>query len=121
LFLLLLTITGCNNSFGDKYIIHNLEIYFTPQNVGKHYVVDMAAYFRENDLLLDEQHSIQMTSDQNGFILNMVLDDAFKSLPKDQDNNLALLEADIKEQVFDGLNFRIQVCNANFVPIKIAE
>lgn len=89
--------------------------------MGKHYVVDMAAYFRENDLLLDEQHSIQMTSDQNGFILNMVLDDAFKSLPKDQDNNLALLEADIKEQVFDGLNFRIQVCNANFVPIKIAE
>ena len=51
----------------------------------------------------------------------MVLDDAFKSLPKDQDNNLALLEADIKEQVFDGLNFRIQVCNANFVPIEIAE
>ena len=58
MFLLLLTIAGCNTSFGDKYIIHNLEIYFTPQNVGKHYVVDMAAYFRENDLKPTPAHSL---------------------------------------------------------------
>lgn len=121
LFALLLAITSCNPSFGDKYIIKNLEIYFTPKNVGKHYVISMADYFRENELLLDQKHTIQVTSDQSGFILNMVLDDDFKVLPETQKNNLALLEADIKEQVFDGLNFRIQVCNANFVPIKTAE
>lgn len=81
----------------------------------------MADYFRENNLLQEQPHSIQMTSDENGFILNMVLDDSYKTLPTEQNNNLALLEADIKEQVFEGLNFRIQVCNANFVPIESPE
>lgn len=109
---------SCNASFGDKYVVEDLEIYFTPKNVGKHYVVAMADYFKANELLLDQQHSIQITSDENGFILNMVLDDDYKTLPVEQDNNLALLEADIKEQVFEGFNFRIQVCNANFVPIE---
>ena len=121
LFLLFLTIGSCNASFGDKYVIQNLEIYFTPKNVGKHYVVAMADYFRENNLLQEQQHSIQMTSDENGFILNMVLDDSYKTLPTEQNNNLTLLETDIKEQVFEGLNFRIQVCNANFVPIESPE
>ena len=109
---------GCNASFGDKYVVQDLEIYFTPKNVGKHYVVAMADYFKANDLILEQQHSIQMTSDEDGFILNMVLDADYKSLPLDQNNNLVMLEADIKEQVFEGLNFRIQVCNANFVPIE---
>ena len=119
--LLVLSISSCSPKFGDKYVVKNLEIYFTSQNVGNHYVVAMADYFRANDLLLDKPHTVQLTSDQEGFILNMVLDSDYKTLPAHQNNNLNLLEADIKEQVFDGLNFRIQVCNANFVPIEPAE
>lgn len=116
--LIFFVLVGCDASFGDKYTIGNLEIYFTPKNVGTHYVEDMGEYFQKNDLIQDQTHSIQLTSDQDGFIMRMVLNDAYKALPEEQTHNLALLEADIKKEVFNSLNFRIEVCNANFVPIS---
>jgi hypothetical protein len=48
----------------------------------------------------------------------MVLNSAYEHLPAEQQKNLQLLENDIQAVVFDGLNFRIEVCNANFVPLS---
>jgi hypothetical protein len=98
-------------------VIDNLEIYFTKE-IGDRFVEGTAKYFDQNNLILDETHSIQITSDSESFILKMVLNDEYKSLPISQQKNLALLESDLKETVFEGLNFRIEVCNANFVPLS---
>ena len=111
-----MTLLSCDASFGEKYTIGNLEIYFT-KSVGKRFVVATGQYFNENDLIQDKQHSIQLTSDPKGYILKMVLNDEYKSLPEEQNHNLELLEKDIQAFVFDTLNFRIEVCNANFNPI----
>lgn len=118
---LIVIFMGCEASFGEKYTLGNLEIYYTQKNVGEHYVEAMGEYFRDNELIQDKKHSIQLTSDENGFIMKMVLNDAYDQLPEEQEYNLNLLEEDIKAVVFDNLNFRIEVCNANFVPIKNAE
>lgn len=98
-------------------MIGNLEIYFT-EEIEFAYVENVGNYFDKNDLILDKTHSVQLTSDTESFILKMVLNDSFKTLPESQEKNLELLERELKENVFQGLNFRIQVCNGNFVPIN---
>ena len=122
MFILIIPIVfwGCEASFGEKYTVGNLEIFYTPKNVGFHYVEATAAYFKQNNLIQDKTHSIQLTSDENGFVMKMVLNDKFKTLPEAQERNLKLLEEDIRNKVFDTLNFRIAICNANFVPIEKA-
>lgn len=114
-----LHLLSCDASFGEKYTLGNLEIYFT-KSIGKQYVEDTGKYFNEHGLIQDSKHSIQLSSDEKSFILKMVLNPDFKSLPESQKLNLELLEKDIRETVFDSAEFRIEVCNANFVPINKA-
>lgn len=108
---------SCDASFGEKYTIGNLEIYYT-QFVGERYVEGVGEYFRSHNLIQPEKHSVQLTTDNESYILKMVLNSDYKTLPEEQDNNLKLLEEDIRNTVFDTLNFRIQVCDLNFNPIK---
>jgi len=108
---------NCGASFGEKYTKGNLEIYYT-QNVGEHYVIKLGDYFEQNDLIQPKKHSLQLTSDSKSFILKMVLNASYASLPEEQFENLSLLENEIKKSVFNDLNFRIEVCDINFNPIK---
>lgn len=109
---------SCTASFGEKYTFKNLEIYYTPPGVNERYVEGVANYFDEHDLILNKKHSIQLTSDEESFVMKMVLNNKYKALPSEQEVSLKALESDIKSTVFQGLNFRIEVCNANFVSIK---
>jgi hypothetical protein len=114
---LFITMLSCGASFGERLTYGNLSIYYTPRNVGIVYAQRLGQYFESNELIQDKQHAIQLTSDSKGFILRMVLNDNYEQLPEDQERNLELLETNIREDVFEGLNFRIEVCNANFVPL----
>jgi hypothetical protein len=111
-------LASCETSFGEKYTIGNLEIYYTPPGVSEKYVERLGAYFQANNLIQPNPHSVQLTSDPFSFVLKMVLDDQYKELPASQNHNLKLLEEDIKRVVFDDLNFRIEICNSNFVPLN---
>lgn len=117
LFSLFTVFIGCSASFGEKYTLGNLEIYYTADNIGEHLVIATGAYFRENDLILDHPHSIQLTSDESSYILNLVLEDPTQPIPEEARNNFNLLEDDIREKVFNGMNLKIQFCNANFVMV----
>lgn len=77
----------------------------------------MGEYFKKNDLILDSKHAVQITSDHESFILRMVLNPTITAFPEDQRNLLANLERDIKEDVFNGHNFRIEISDGNFNPI----
>lgn len=116
--ILAVILVSCGASFGERLTYGNLSLYYTSKNVGINYAQGVGTYFQENNLILDEPHSVQLTSDQKGFILRMVLNPEFEELPQNQERNLNLLEKDIQHEVFDDLNFRIEVCNANFVPLS---
>lgn len=116
--LLTLIFVSCNASFGEKYTLGNLEIYYTPNNVPKRYVEALGEYFRKNDLILDHTHSVQMTGDEKSHILRMIETKPGMGFPAEERYQLDLLESDIKEKVFNGLEFRIEICNANFVPLN---
>ncbi len=111
-------LVSCEASFGEKYTVGNLEIYYTPPGVSEKYVEKLGSYFKANNLIQPTPHSVQLTSDPYSFVLKMVLDDRYNELPASQNHNLKLLEEDIKRVVFDGLNFRIEICNANFIPLN---
>lgn len=118
LILFTVILASCETSFGEKYTIGNLEIYYTPPGVSEKYVERLGAYFKTNNLIQPQQHTVQLTSDPNGFVLKMVLDERYKELPASQLNNFKLLEEDIKRVVFEDLNFRIEICNSNFIPLN---
>jgi hypothetical protein len=118
--LLLLAITSCQASFGEKYTRGNLEIYFTEEM--KAYVEPTADYFESHGLIQDKPHSIQLTSsdlgsENPGFILKMIVSDPGKEIPENEKYNVQELENDLKEKVFQDPNFRISLCNENFVEI----
>src|SRR5690606_20033840 len=119
--IILSTLLSCTASFGEKYTLKNLDIYYTPPGVSERHVEKLARYFDENDLIQNKQHSIQLTSDHQSYIMKIVLDKEYKALHLDQSNSLVSLEKDIDTTVFDGLNFRIVVCTANLFPIKSDE
>ncbi len=112
---------SCNASFGEKYTLGNLEIYYTPENVPKRYVEALGEYFRKNDLILDHKHSVQLTGDEKSHILRMIETEEGAGFPAEERYQLDLLERDIKANVFNGLEFRIEICNANFVPLNVAQ
>jgi len=111
------TLLSCSKSFGDKKDFGNLEIYYTKTPV--EYVEGLGKYFEENDLILDHKHSIKLTSNQNSFVLKMILNQKYDSLPKPLEHDLELLEDDIRQKVFTDLNFKIEVCDANFYPLNL--
>lgn len=111
-------IIGCGVSFGEKYTIGNLEIYFDAEAVAERYVESLGDYYVTNNLISDKTQSVQLLFDAESFTLNVVQSDTQHEIQANEQYNLDLLEEDIKQTVFNGMNFRIQVCNANFVPIN---
>lgn len=114
--------SGCKTNYGDKYTLGSLEIYFTKE-ISHDMVVDLGNYFRDNDLITDQKQSVQLTStdmssDNPGYVLNMILNQEYKKLPEEQELNLQLLEADLEKEVFGSANLNIVVCNENFNPIE---
>ena len=86
----------------------------------KAFVEPLADYFEANGLIFDHPHSVQLTSsniEDNGgsIILKMVANQGKKEIPGNKMKNVTALENDLKQKVFEGANFRIAICNANFV------
>ena len=59
-----------------------------------------------------------MGAENPGYVLKMILNREHEELPNEQTSNLELLEAEIRSEVFNDLNFRIDVCDDNFVSLK---
>lgn len=108
---------ACKTDLGDRYTVGNLEIYFT-RDVSTQYVEATGDYFQQNNLILDTKHAVQLTSDNESFILRMILNPKLTRFPAEQQALLDSLEADIRREVFQGLHFRIEVCDGNFNPIN---
>lgn len=115
---LILAICACEASYGDKYTIDNFELYYG-ENVNPVYVQKTAEYFRDNGLIQEQKHSAQLNyqEESSTFVLKMILNNRHKKLPIKMVDDLLLLEEDIRNSVFDDLNFEIQVCDEEFKPI----
>lgn len=112
---------SCEASYGEKFTKGNLEIYYTDDCAA--YVEPVANYFECNNLIQDQPHSIQLTSsslgsEDPGFILKMIVSEKDKTIPEDQKYNIDVLERDLKKKVYNNSNFRIEICNENFVEIN---
>lgn len=118
IFITILIITSCGTSFGKKKEFGNLEVFYS-ETVPEVYVQNLGTYFLNNNLVLNKKHSIKLTSNHDAFILKLILNDNYKSLPKEMQSDLKLLELDIKESVFKDLNFNIEVCDVNFYPLNL--
>lgn len=116
-FLLVLFFWSCSKSYGDKKEFGNLEVYYTKTPI--EYVDGVGSYFKENNLILDHKHSIKLTSNQNTFILKMILDPKYGTFPTELNHQLELFENDIHQKVFANLNFKIEICDANFYPLNL--
>lgn len=119
---MILTFSSCVKDLGKKYTRGNLEIYYTEEM--EFFVEPLADYFEEHNLIFDHSHSIQLTSttledDQDkSIILKMVASEDKEEIPAKEVKNIELLEEALKSEVFEGANFRIAVCNANFVEFE---
>ncbi len=109
-----LFLIGCTASFGEKYTFGNLEIYYTSENVSDRLVIATGAYFKENDLILDHPHSIQLTSNETSYLVRIVLENPTEELTEIARINFQLLEDDLREKVFSDMNVKIELCNVNF-------
>ena len=112
---------SCQASFGEKYERGNLEIFY-PKSMAS-FAEPLADYFEENDLIFDEVSSIQLGSsslqdEEPTLYLKMVQNDANQGFSEEEFNNITLLEEDLKQEVFGGANFKIVLCNANFIEIE---
>jgi hypothetical protein len=118
LLFILTTVISCGTSFGKKKEFGNLEIFYS-ESVSVEYVEQVGEYFNDNDLILDQKHSIKLTSNHNSFILKMILNTDYKVLPLEMENDFILLEADLKDNVFKDVNFEIEICDVNFYPLNL--
>lgn len=114
----ILILSSCGTSFGKKIEFGNLEIFYS-ESVSKTYVQSLGDYFVTNNLVLNEKHSIKLTSDHQSFILKLIINDKYNVFPKDMENELAALESDIQNTIFKDLKFKIEVCDVNFYPLNL--
>jgi len=119
LFIILFTLLpACGTSFGKKKVFGNLEVFYS-ESVSEKYAIEVGDYFVENDLVQDNPHSIKLTSNHNSFILKLILDSKYKSLPKDKEIAFIALESDIKKSIFKEMNFKLEICDVNFYPLNL--
>lgn len=125
IYLFLFTFGGilhsCQASFGDKYERGNLEIFY-PRNM-EGFVEPLADYFEENNLIFEVPQSIQLGSselqdEEPTLFLKMVQNDANQEFTEEELKNVTLLQNDLKKVVFGNANFKIILCNGNFIPIE---
>ncbi|MEO9533160.1 MAG: hypothetical protein ABJG68_09500 [Crocinitomicaceae bacterium] len=114
-------IHSCQASFGNRYERGNLEIFYP--NTMVNFVEPLADYFEENDLIFDAPQSIQLGSselqdEEPTLFLKMVQNDAHQEFTEDELKNVQLLEEDLQEKIFGNANFKIILCNGNFIPIE---
>jgi|GEM_PF-945992 len=110
--------TSCGTSFGKKKEFGNLEVYYS-ESVPEIYAKNIGDYFIRNNLVLDKKHSIKLTSSHNSFILKLIIDEKYDSFPIEMENDLKALELDIKNSIFQDLNFSLEVCDVNFYPLNL--
>jgi len=113
----ILLITSCGTSFGRKKEFGNLEVFYS-ETVPEIYAINVGNYFVTNKLILDKKHSIKLTSNHETFILKLIINEKYDSLPKQMERDLKALELDIKNSVFKDLNFNLEVCDVNFYPLN---
>lgn len=118
LIFILSTLISCGTSFGKKLELGNLEIFYS-ESIPVEYVEGVGQYFIDNDLVLEQKHSLKLTSNHNTFILKMILNTDYTELPPEMENDLMLLESDLKAKIFSDVNFEIEICDVNFYPLNL--
>ncbi len=111
---------SCQTSFGDKYTIEQLDIYYT-DTLAEKYVVATGEYFQDHGLIQAERHSVQLATDDSGFVLRMILKEGLTQFPGDKMASLLFLENEMKRTIFDGQDFRIEPTDEFFVRINPAD
>ncbi len=117
LFILFFIQISCSTSYGRKKEFGNLEVYYSKE-IQVQYVDKLGEYFKENELILPQKHAVKITSDENSFILQMILDPNLEEIPDSVMVDIKLLENEIKNIVFDSLSFRIEITDNEFMPLK---
>lgn len=120
-FLIVISLWSCQTGVDKKAQFGQLEIFYTPKSVSEDYVKKTGEFFKSNDLILDHPHSIRLTSTHQAFVLQMIVDPNRSPLPDSEMVVLNQMEADMKAEVFDGLNFNIELCDRHFNPIQKTE
>ena len=115
---LVFSMYSCGTSFGKKKEFGNLEVFYS-ESVPVKYANAVGQFFIDNQLVLEQPHSIKLTSNHKTFILKLILDSKFTTLPSEKESELKALELAMKNEVFKDVNFEIELCDVNFYPLNL--
>lgn len=110
-------IGACASPNGKMKKFGNLEIYYTKE-IDLAYVNALGSFFERNELIAqDKTHSIKLTSNSEEFVLKMILNPEFDSIPSNMLKDIVFLERAIDTTVFKNLNFALEITDAYFNPL----
>ncbi len=112
-------LTSCNN-YGEKLMFDTTELYYTDK-VTEDEANDFGKYLQESGFTDgDETKTVQLTKDGDTYQFRMVVKDGYD---KDEDYELIAqaFAYNISEDVFDGDDVEIHLCDENLKTLKVVK
>lgn len=116
---LLLTLSACGASLGDRVDSENLSVYYL-ENISKEEAVSFAKFWRDNGFVGDKKQTIQLTQDDYKVILVKVIENeayTMRDLSIDEQSLLSELSRTLERKVFKKKRARVVVCDNTFRPL----
>ncbi|MFD1553211.1 hypothetical protein [Putridiphycobacter roseus] len=108
---------ACGTPNGKMKQFGNLEIYYTKE-IDVSYVDALGSYFQTHQLIAaDKTQSVKLTSNSEEFVLKMILNPEYDSIPAKMWKDIVFLERAIDTTVFKNLNFALEITDAYFNPL----
>ncbi len=115
----IIILSACGSPMGDVKDFGNLEIFYS-KDIQENYVDELGQFFQTHNLIHpNKKHSVKLTSNQNSFVLKMIVDPNLKEIPADKKKEIIFLERALDTTVFKNINFVIEITDAYFNPVNL--
>jgi hypothetical protein len=118
LLFLLAIIVSCSEEYGNKVVGGNLTVYYINSGDEK-LSADVALFYKNNDLIADEPHHIQIIRKKKGYRINVIAKDPIDAMRMSYKERKALkqLQEMLQDSVFQNKKVDLIVCDDQFKPI----
>lgn len=114
IFFILLLITSCGESYGDRIKVEELEVYYLAPGDST-LAHQVALYFIDEGLASGERQSLQLSRGGGGYVLKMILNDPKQNkLTQEEIDLLNWHEKLIGNTIFEGAKLEIELADPHF-------
>ena len=115
--LFLLILTACTGGYGNKVGGGDFSVFF-PDGKDEGVAIEIARYWKENDLITDKKQDIQLVSSGKDFALRLIAQDPdnLQNMPYSEQKLLYGLRDSLQRFVCDTCNLVIELCDDKFEP-----